>query len=87
VNYKHPSERNTRNYCCTAAAAAGELNLAEEMAAALRQVAIGDMRKNTGPKFQTLPFAEYLNAASKLDVFGREKLLQARDSFNGPLAS
>jgi len=37
-----------------------------------RQFAIGDMRKNTDPKFQPPQFAEYLNAASKLDAFARE---------------
>jgi aryl-alcohol dehydrogenase-like predicted oxidoreductase len=30
------------------------------------------MRKTTDPKFQSLPFAEYLNATSKLDTFARE---------------
>ena len=37
-----------------------------------RQFGVGDMRKNTDPKFQTPQFAEYLNAASKLDAFARE---------------
>jgi aryl-alcohol dehydrogenase-like predicted oxidoreductase len=37
-----------------------------------RQFANGDMRKTTDPKFQALHFAEYLNAASKLDEFARE---------------
>jgi aryl-alcohol dehydrogenase-like predicted oxidoreductase len=37
-----------------------------------RQFANGDMRKTTDPKFQNLHFAEYLNAASKLDAFARE---------------
>jgi len=37
-----------------------------------RQFANGDMRKTTDPKFQPPRFAEYLNAASKLDAFARE---------------
>jgi aryl-alcohol dehydrogenase-like predicted oxidoreductase len=37
-----------------------------------RQFAKDDMRKNTDPKFQSPQFAEYLNAASKLDAFARE---------------
>ena len=37
-----------------------------------RQFAKGDMRKTTDPKFQPPHFAEYLNAASKLDAFARE---------------
>jgi len=37
-----------------------------------RQFAIGDMRKNTDPKFQPPHFTEYLNATSKLDAFARE---------------
>jgi aryl-alcohol dehydrogenase-like predicted oxidoreductase len=37
-----------------------------------RQFANGDMRKTTDPKFQPRHFAEYLNAASKLDAFARE---------------
>jgi aryl-alcohol dehydrogenase-like predicted oxidoreductase len=37
-----------------------------------RQFAKGDMRKTTDPKFQAPHFAEYLNAASKLDAFARE---------------
>jgi len=37
-----------------------------------RQFANGDMRKTTDPKFQPPYFAEYLNAASKLDAFARE---------------
>ncbi len=37
-----------------------------------RQFANGDMRKTTDPKFQPPHFAEYLNAASKLDAFARE---------------
>jgi aryl-alcohol dehydrogenase-like predicted oxidoreductase len=37
-----------------------------------RQFAKDDMRKNTDPKFQAPQFAEYLNAASKLDAFARE---------------
>jgi len=37
-----------------------------------RQFANGDMRKTTDPKFQVPHFAEYLNAASKLDAFARE---------------
>jgi aryl-alcohol dehydrogenase-like predicted oxidoreductase len=37
-----------------------------------RQFAKGDMRKTTDPKFQVPHFAEYLNAASKLDAFARE---------------
>jgi aryl-alcohol dehydrogenase-like predicted oxidoreductase len=38
-----------------------------------REFAIGDMRKNTDPKFRAPQFAEYLNATSKLDAFAREK--------------
>jgi aryl-alcohol dehydrogenase-like predicted oxidoreductase len=37
-----------------------------------RQFANGDMRKTTAPKFQPPYFAEYLNAAGKLDAFARE---------------
>src|SRR5713101_5273837 len=37
-----------------------------------RQFAKDDMRKTTDPKFQRPHFAEYLNAASKLDAFARE---------------
>jgi aryl-alcohol dehydrogenase-like predicted oxidoreductase len=37
-----------------------------------RQFASDDMRKDTDPKFQAPQFAEYLNAASKLDAFARE---------------
>jgi aryl-alcohol dehydrogenase-like predicted oxidoreductase len=37
-----------------------------------RQFANGDMRKTTDPKFQPRHFAEYLNAASKLDAFALE---------------
>jgi aryl-alcohol dehydrogenase-like predicted oxidoreductase len=37
-----------------------------------RRFGVGDMRKNTDPKFQAPQFAEYLNAASKLDAFARE---------------
>src|SRR5258705_12274190 len=37
-----------------------------------RQFAKDDMRKTTDPKFQPPHFAEYLNAASKLDAFARE---------------
>jgi aryl-alcohol dehydrogenase-like predicted oxidoreductase len=37
-----------------------------------RQFANGDMRKTTDPKFQPPHFAEYLNAARKLDAFARE---------------
>jgi aryl-alcohol dehydrogenase-like predicted oxidoreductase len=37
-----------------------------------RQFANGDMRKTTDPKFQPPHFAEYLNAASKLDAFASE---------------
>src|ERR1700724_2150808 len=37
-----------------------------------RQFANGDMRKTTDPKFQPQHFAEYLNAASRLDRFARE---------------
>ena len=51
-----------------------------------REFANGDMRKTTDPKFQPPHFAEYLNAASKLDAFTRKKLWQARDSSGGPLA-
>ena len=37
-----------------------------------RQFAKDDMRKTTDPKFQPPHFAEYLNAASKLDAFARK---------------
>lgn len=37
-----------------------------------RQFAVGDMRKNTDPKFQAPHFFEYVNAANKLDAFARE---------------
>jgi aryl-alcohol dehydrogenase-like predicted oxidoreductase len=37
-----------------------------------RQFGSDDMRKTTDPKFQPPHFAEYLNAASKLDAFARE---------------
>jgi aryl-alcohol dehydrogenase-like predicted oxidoreductase len=37
-----------------------------------RQFAKDDMRKTTDPKFQWPHFAEYLNAASRLDAFARE---------------
>jgi aryl-alcohol dehydrogenase-like predicted oxidoreductase len=37
-----------------------------------RQFAKDDMRKTSDPKFQRPHFAEYLNAASKLDAFARE---------------
>jgi len=37
-----------------------------------RQFANGDMRKTADPKFQPSHFAEYLNAAAKLDAFARE---------------
>jgi aryl-alcohol dehydrogenase-like predicted oxidoreductase len=37
-----------------------------------RQFAKDDMRKTTDPKFRQPHFAEYLNAASKLDAFARE---------------
>jgi aryl-alcohol dehydrogenase-like predicted oxidoreductase len=37
-----------------------------------REFAKDDMRKTTDPKFQQPHFAEYLNAASKLDAFARE---------------
>src|SRR5580704_8437537 len=37
-----------------------------------RHFAKDDMRKNTDPKFQSPQFAEYLNAASALDVFARK---------------
>lgn len=37
-----------------------------------RQFAKDDMRKTTDPKFQPPYFAEYLDAASKLDAFARE---------------
>ena len=36
-----------------------------------RQFAVGDMRKNTDPKFQPPHFTEYVNAANKLDAFAR----------------
>jgi aryl-alcohol dehydrogenase-like predicted oxidoreductase len=37
-----------------------------------RQFANGDMRKTTDPKFQPPHFAEFVNAATKLDAFARE---------------
>jgi aryl-alcohol dehydrogenase-like predicted oxidoreductase len=37
-----------------------------------RQFAKDDMRRTSDPKFQPPHFAEYLNAASKLDAFARE---------------
>src|SRR5260370_50009 len=37
-----------------------------------REFAKDDMRKTTDPKFQQPHFAEYLNAANKLDAFARE---------------
>lgn len=37
-----------------------------------RQFAVGDMRKNTDPKFHAPHFVEYVNAANKLDAFARE---------------
>jgi aryl-alcohol dehydrogenase-like predicted oxidoreductase len=37
-----------------------------------RQFAKDDMRKTTDPKFQQPHFAEYVNAATKLDAFARE---------------
>jgi aryl-alcohol dehydrogenase-like predicted oxidoreductase len=37
-----------------------------------RQFAVGDMRKNTDPKFQPSHFTEYVNAANKLDAFARK---------------
>jgi aryl-alcohol dehydrogenase-like predicted oxidoreductase len=37
-----------------------------------RQFAKDDMRKTTDPKFQQPHFAEYLNAATRLDAFARE---------------
>src|ERR1700756_4938770 len=37
-----------------------------------RQFAVGDMRKNTDPKFQPPHFTEYVSAANKLDAFARE---------------
>jgi aryl-alcohol dehydrogenase-like predicted oxidoreductase len=37
-----------------------------------RQFAKDDMRKTTDPKFQQPHFAEYLNAANKLDIYARE---------------
>src|SRR6266849_6422411 len=37
-----------------------------------RQFAKDDMRKTSDPKFQAPHFAEYLNAASKLDAFARK---------------
>jgi aryl-alcohol dehydrogenase-like predicted oxidoreductase len=36
-----------------------------------RQFAVGDMRKNTDPKFQPPHFTEYINAANNLDAFAR----------------
>jgi aryl-alcohol dehydrogenase-like predicted oxidoreductase len=38
-----------------------------------RQFAKDDMRKTTDPKFQPAHFAGYLNAASQLDAFARER--------------
>jgi aryl-alcohol dehydrogenase-like predicted oxidoreductase len=38
-----------------------------------RQFAKDDMRKTTDPKFQLPHFAEYLNAAHRLDAFARER--------------
>ena len=38
-----------------------------------RKFAKDDMRKTTDPKFQQPHFAEYLNAASKLDAYARER--------------
>jgi len=38
-----------------------------------RQFSNDDMRKTTDPKFQAPQFAEYLNAASKLDAYARER--------------
>jgi aryl-alcohol dehydrogenase-like predicted oxidoreductase len=38
-----------------------------------RQFAKDDMRKTTDPKFQLPHFAEYLNAANRLDAFARER--------------
>jgi aryl-alcohol dehydrogenase-like predicted oxidoreductase len=35
------------------------------------QFAVGDMRKNTDPKFQPPHFTEYIDAANKLDAFAR----------------
>jgi len=37
-----------------------------------RQFSQGDMRRTTDPKFQSPHFAEYLNAASRLDAFAQE---------------
>jgi aryl-alcohol dehydrogenase-like predicted oxidoreductase len=37
-----------------------------------RQFAKDDMRKTSDPKFQQPRFAEYLDAASKLDAYARE---------------
>src|SRR5258708_30757386 len=37
-----------------------------------RQFAKDDMRKTTDPKFQPPHFADYINAANKLDAFARE---------------
>src|SRR4029077_1668037 len=37
-----------------------------------REFARGDMRKTTDPKFQVPHFAEYVNAANKLDEFARK---------------
>lgn len=37
-----------------------------------RQFAVGDMRKNTEPRFQAARFAEYINATDPLDGFARE---------------
>jgi aryl-alcohol dehydrogenase-like predicted oxidoreductase len=38
-----------------------------------RQFAKDDMRKTTDPKFQLPHFAEYVNAANRLDAFARER--------------
>ena len=37
-----------------------------------RQFAVGDMRQNADPKFHAPHFAEFVNAANKLDAFARE---------------
>jgi aryl-alcohol dehydrogenase-like predicted oxidoreductase len=36
------------------------------------QFAVGDMRKNTEPRFQAARFAEYIHATDQLDAFARE---------------
>jgi len=45
------------------------------------------MRKTTDPKFQPPHFAEYINAANKLDAFASRKLWQACNSPSRSLAT